>query len=183
METIDNLKNPSFDAHTDGNPIEGWSSSGATRSQLFGVEELGSGQYCVKLEPNGYVRQPVTKLNGPDAAEPCKNVYYKFSFDAVFQNDSGSVGGYALRETIQDVSTLQIHVDTQAGFLSQQTIKLISGRVQRVSILVSAEIPEMIWDNTVYFHITNTGTAATPNSTGDIIYIDNARLESITIDQ
>ena len=173
MQFINKLRNPSFDALTNDSgviKIEAWTKDVAGTStveqvQLFGIEELGDGQSAIKMTTDGtndpFIYQNINAISGASASD-YEDYYWRFSVDAVYQND----------ELTQESTTAVIGCNYGSSTI-YANFSLISGDVQRLSLLVP--VKDVYSGGIIQFTIKNKGAA------GDVIYFDNAMLEEVSL--
>lgn len=183
MRVFNNLKNPSFDAWNDTDGIEHWSkSSNVIVTQRFGNEELGTGQWCVLLKPNDYVKQRVAYDNNKITLDTTEYDYVKFSCDVKFQNNIDSSTGGTDEMTDQQTSLIEIKLELPySTYTITRQFTLVSQKFYRISVLASIYQQDFIVDSNIDITITNKGQASDADNTGDYIYVDNCKLEELTI--
>lgn len=171
MEYLEKLRNPSFDAMAVA-AIEGWTATDGSgtivQTQMFGNEELGDGQFAVAITANATGTQPLieqTMAYAIDADSAAyENTYFKFSVDVIYQNQA----------LTQAESSLTMTIYSAAANKAIKTFTLVSGNVQRLSIMCAVKD---VYVSGQDMKVIITGAGADD----DIVYIDNASLEEVTL--
>ena len=173
LKWVKPLKNPSFDSWNDYDHIEYWyqytqsSSCICEPSQLFGNEELGNGQFCVKTysvqtNERAYLDQDFWFISGA-TSDDIKDLYLKFSVDALYETNL----------TTQSKGTAALAFVKGSTLYSSRKFTLISGRRQRISLMCSYDLfyPNSKIDKVRILNGTDNGT----------VYFDHAKLQEITL--
>ena len=149
----------------------GWTlSANAARQQLFGTEIIGSGTSCIKLSHTGgadpYITQTCLTTH-PDFLEDYW--YIQLSCDAAFETQDNTPAETTVNLKIEAVGTNSAEVATR-------DFTLYSNRAERLSLSGYINNQSTFGDQG---QVNCRVTITLDGANGDVVYIDNVRLEEI----